>query len=235
MTTLVGVVARKGNSIRQGVVIASDITSTLTGWKSDGEVAIKEQTKSEHQKMYVDDARRLTVAMTGVYDFPYCNFLKKLLSGKIDFRKAVKKKQFDQFFKLNLGRFEGMLWDNEHQNSLLVATRYAGKPELWSCWPLGKVCEIPLATSIGSGSKHAFDYFKSKDILGPNGLSLPEAITFAVEAMERASTDIYTGGLDVVVVTHKGIDEYGSMIAQTLKDAKRKAISDVINRYRAKS
>jgi hypothetical protein len=232
MTTLVGIAAKDG---KPGVVLASDMTRTYTGWKSEGDFAVREQTKLEKQKIYVDDRRKLAVAMAGICDPQYYDFLGKLLDGKIDFRKAIRKQYFRELFRLNYDRFSGRIWNQDNQNGLLVATRYENNPKLWTCWPLGRVEKRFPATSIGSGSEHVFQYFKSEDLLKPHGLSLQEAITFAAEAMERASTDIHTGGLDIVVVTPEGIEEHGKTMAQTLKDARREVISNVINRYRTKS
>ncbi len=229
MTTLVGIVARDK---KPGVVLASDMTRTYTGWKSEGDVAVREQTKLEKQKIYVDNGRKLAVAMAGICDPQYYEFLGRLLDGKIDFRKAIKKHHFEELFKLNYERFSGRMWNQDNQNGLLVATRYGNKPKLWTCWPLGRVEERFPATSIGSGSEHVFQYFKSEDLLRPHGLSLPEAITFAAEAMERASTDIHTGGLDIVVVTQNEIKEHGKAMAQNLKNARRKEIDSLIAWYR---
>ena len=48
MTTLVGITAKKGTD---GVILASDSSRTMIQWKSQGDVAYKQQTKENFAKL----------------------------------------------------------------------------------------------------------------------------------------------------------------------------------------
>jgi len=63
MTTLVGIVAGKG---KKGVILGSDLSRTSTQWTPQGDVAYKQVTKSEAQKIYVDEKREHAFCMAGV-------------------------------------------------------------------------------------------------------------------------------------------------------------------------
>ena len=168
--------------------------------------------------------------MTGVGDAPYYEFLGKLLDGKINFRKAIKRQKFKELYRLNYDRFEGRLWDQDHQNGLLVATRYGNNPRLWRCWPLGRVEERQMS-AIGSGGEYAVEYIRSKDILRPHGIGLSQTIAFSAEAIERASMDIHTAGLDIAVILPEGINEHGKSISQAIKNARKKEIDSLMTQY----
>ena len=150
------------------------------------------------------------------------------------FREARKKKRFEQLFKLNCDRFKGKFWDNERQNELLVASRFNGKPELYGCLPLGCVEKITWGDAIGSGREHAFEYVKSLNYLGPEDITIEDAINIAATALDKASTDIYTAGLDVVIVTGRAIYEFGQTIRDNMERAKEDSINSIIDKIRIK-
>ena len=118
----------------------------------------------------------------------------------------------------------------QNTNSLLLATRFKGKPRLHSCYPLGKV-EEKAWTSIGSGSDYALghisNYVSSHALDVPRDISLEKGVELAHEGLSKASQDLYTGGLDLVVVTPRGIKNYGSMIRKDISDAEQKAVRKV--------
>ena len=154
MTTLIGI---KSNKAKPGVILASDLSATSTKWEDRGDFAIRKQTTSEEQKIHINKDQDLAVSMCGVYDGDYIEFLEELIEGKIDFRKAIADGYFREFHHLNNSRWGGMLPQTEKMNSLLIATRFGGVPELYSCFPLGKV-ETRNLTSIGIGSEYVFNY-----------------------------------------------------------------------------
>jgi hypothetical protein len=226
MTTLVGLVARKGDP---AVVLASDLTGTRESWQQRGDITIRKQTQMELQKINVDKNRQLAASTTGPIDLPLSEFFYDLLQGNLDFYKALKRGRLDELARLNIGRFEGRLWNPEHINSMLVAIRYSDNkdPELYTCWPLGRVEERPLLTAIGSGSDYALDYLVN-ELAGvvSRDLSLNHAIDLASEAIDRASTDVYTGGLDLVIVRKNGIYEYGPKIKDSITSGKRNSLEE---------
>ena len=226
MTTLIGIKAEKGKKAKQGVVLASDLSRTQTKWTAQGDVAYRQQTKSEGQKIHVDDAGRVAICMSGIYDQGYVDFLSAILEGDIDVRSVVEKGYFETLRNLNLSRWNGEIPNNELMNGLLLATRFDNKPELYTCYPLGKV-ETRQWAAIGSGSDYAAKHITGKGVLIPRGLELGKGIDLTVESLNEASQDIYTGGLDLVVVTSRGIREFGSGIKKAVDSAKEGAIRNI--------
>ncbi|MBM3233277.1 hypothetical protein FJZ18_03885 [Candidatus Pacearchaeota archaeon] len=223
MTTLVGIVACKGTP---GVVLASDIASTRTEWEERGDVAYKRLTRTNAQKIHISRSNEFAVCMAGIADSDYCQFLYDLLEGKIPLKESLEKGHFEELFRLNYNRFGGKTWNSSAQNSLLIASRYEGKPKLYTCWPLGRI-EERLGTSIGSGSEHALRYFDEQKYLSFEQISLSDAASMADSALERAATDIYTGGFDMVVVVPHDIKQYGQEIQSSLAQAKIKTMSRI--------
>lgn len=228
MTTLIGIHASNGE---EGIILASDINRTQTSWQPRGDIAYRQQIRSETQKIYVNDSRDIAICMSGLQDLPYFDFLTKVLRGTIDIRNAIQNKKFEEFLQLHLDRW-GSGTPNEDLNSgLLLATRFEGAPKLYSCWPLGGLGEFPWI-SIGSGSRFAHEYLSKQDKLIPGYLSIQEGIDLAVQGLDAATQDIFTGGLDLVVITKSGIQEHGRSIKQIMLQAKATAINDIKGKYR---
>ena len=61
----------------------------------------------------------------------------------------------------------------------------------------------------------------------PRGLSLNEGIDLAVSGLDEAAQDIYTGGLDLVVVTEDGIIEFREDIKRTLNSAMENIVKKI--------
>jgi len=233
MTTIVGIKIGNGdNEGDKGVILASDLAATRTNWIAQGDNAYRQQTKSEAQKIYVDKKGELAVAMSGVIDKAYTNFLYNLLEGKIDFRAAVEKGFFPELERLTLTRFEGRLPQQENLNGLVVATRYDGKPQLHSCFPLGRVCQRDW-TSIGSGSELAIRQISQYPKILPYHISLEEGVDLARTSLEKAEEDIYTGGLDLVVVTPDRILEFGELIKERLRATRDRTIREIKEKLRS--
>lgn len=95
---------------------------------------------------------------------------------------------------------------------------------------MGKIDERPW-TSVGSGSEYASNYIVRQGKLIPRGLRLREGIDLTVRALEEASQDIYTGGIDLVVLTRKGIEEFGPQIKDSMEEAKRRQLEVIKANY----
>lgn len=225
MTTLVGIVAEKG---KKSVILASDLNRTHVNWQPQGDYAFKKLTKTEAPKIWVNDQRDLALCMTGVFDQYYIEFLARVLNGKIDFKKALKKGVFEQLKNINYARWQGKM-PTENFNALLVATRYKGEPRLYTCFPLGNVEERDCA-SIGSGSDFAFAYLQNQDIMSSLRITRLDAIDLATGALEAAAQDIYTGGLDIVSVGEKGIKEFRPLIQRIAKQDRLRLIEAIKHR-----
>ena len=107
------------------------------------------------------------------------------------------------------------MFDGDNINGLLIATRYDNQPKLWTCWPLGKLDERRI-TAIGSGSDYALKHVSDKGILSPDQITIKDAVDYASEAVEAANTDIYTTGLDLVVVAPDKITTFGNRIKKSM-------------------
>lgn len=220
MTTLIGI---KAEEAREGVILASDLFKTYSDLQK------KRGEKYEGQKIYVSDNRELAICMSGDWDQAYVDFLSDILKGRIDMKKAIKKEFLSELLNLHLLRWGGYL-PIDNQSSLLLATRFDNKPSLYTCWPLGKL-EGRIWTSIGSGSDYVIDFIRKqgKDI--PPHISLEQGIDLVVNGMDEAFQDIHTGGLDLVIVTSEGIQEYRDKIKDSINLAKRRSINEIKEKY----
>lgn len=227
MTTLIGIAGYNKTEPRsQSIVLASDIATTQQNWEASGDVAHMQRTRKESQKIHINDAGDAAIAMSGVRDDAYKRFLYDFLKGKIDFRKSIEKEFFEELLRMNLDRFEGKMFNGEMVNGLLIATRYDNQPKLWYCWPLGKL-DRKIITAMGSGSEYALKHISTKDILSPEQITVGNAIQYASEAVEAASTDIYTTGLDLVVVAPDKITTFGNRLKSDIDRAKRSALDSI--------
>lgn len=223
MTTLVGIVSEKDGL---AVILASDLSGTRSFWTPNGDVAYRRQTKQETQKIYVDDKGEVAIGMSGVLDTAYREFLSDLLGGEIDIKKSTANGAFTELLNLNLGRWEGRVPDTGNSNSLLIATRFNNKPMLYTCFPLGRMEERHW-TAIGSGSEYALEHMGKSDKLVPKRLELNDALDLVVKSLDEASRDIYTGGLDLVIVRPKRIYQFGDRIKESLEESKKRTIESI--------
>ena len=223
MTTLIGIKAGKG---KEGVILVSDSSQTTISKEDRGDIIYIQKTKSDTQKIHVDNDKRFAISMSGVYDKPYREMLADILNGKIDIEKVIKDGYFNELKETNLKRWDGRM-PGPNLNSLLIASRFDNKPSLYNCWPLGRVEETDWI-SVGSGSKYAEEYIQKKGLLIPKGISLDEGIKLADSSIKEASHDIYTGGMDMVIITPDKIKEYGKFIKDSMNDANEKIINKII-------
>ncbi len=206
MTTLVGLVTKKGKS---SVILGSDRNMTTINSKDDGEVTYREETKSDHQKIYINNDRTAVLGLTGIEDNSYAEFMGRFIEGRFNLKKIIRDRFFPELVGLNMARWEDKEPDSNYNRSFL-ATRF-GEPKLYLCWQLGKVEEKPYDAD-GSGSQYAIDYLESKSSLISQLTSIEDGINLVASALERASKDIHTNGLDLVILTKKGIYEFGNEI-----------------------
>src|SRR3989344_960972 len=222
MTTLIGMVSDRKEPV---VVLGSDLSGTSYSWKSEGDMAYRKQERDESQKIYADDKGEVVISTTGLIDGHYQKFLLDILRGKIDVRKAVESGSFKEALDMHLNRLGGFMPDQNRQNSFLIATRFDDKPKLHTCYPLGKV-EERYWTSIGSGSEYSLDHIRKSGKMD-GGAYLDEAIDLVVGGLHAASLDIYTSGLDLVVIKPNGINQFGDKIRISLEEAKRNTIESI--------
>jgi len=228
MTTIVGINAKEGE---EGIILASDLTMTSTQWDAVGpDVAYRTQKKSITEKIHQDNKKEFALCMSGLIDKDWINFLSAVKRGKIDVKKAVKKGFFQEFKDLHEKRWDGYGPNLEQMNSLLIATRFEGSPNLYTCWPLGKIEERGW-TSIGSGSSYALNFLKNSAEKIPHYTSIKDGIDLAVKSLDKASQDIYTGGLDLVVVTKEKIHSLGNIIERELEKSKENYMKKIKSEF----
>lgn len=227
MTTLVGIVAKKG---RPGIVLASDMIGTSESWDNRGDLQVRRQTQERFDKIFVNKKRNFAVAVAGHYDLDFRHFLYKTLH-ETDFEYIVQAKEFNALKELTLERAEGRV--PKETNSLLVAAQINGTPRLYSCWPLGRVDEVPVATAIGSGSQYALEYLRnSLERTVPEETSLEDAILHAERAIGCAGADIHTKGFDFAVVTEDKIDHVGHRLRDAAHAAAEEELKKIIGLYK---
>ena len=215
MTTLVGICSENETE----VVLASDRQV------SHNDDSGNFQSKGPAKKLYVENRRDLAFGIAGVYDRATVELIKAVVDGSIDLRKRIDEGKFPELLEINLERYGGKLPDLNLKEStgLFVSTRYEKKPQLFTCWPLGKI-EGRQWTCIGSGSKYVEAYFQAEEIVRsarPSAtifkkgkISHKVARELAYRAVRYAAKDDpYSSGLDLVVVGADGIIEFGDRIS----------------------
>ena len=227
MTTLLGLKTEKGG---ESVVLASDLNRTSSSYVGSEDVLYRRQTKEDGQKIHVDDSGQFAFCMSGIFDRFYINFLKLLRSGEIDIRKAIKEGFFEELKGLNLSRWGGEVPKSD-MNSLLIATRFDNKPSLYTCYPLGKLSQR-ACTSIGSGSDYANEHLLRHVTEIPEKINTSEGINLAGECLSLASRDIYTGGIDIVVLTPGKIDSFGDEIKRAMDSSRRRTLTRIGKRFK---
>jgi hypothetical protein len=240
MTTVVGITAGKGC---EGIVLASDLTGTRTELRPVSEGYLREETKEQvPQKIYVAEGKGFAFAGAGLVDDLWTSFIYDLRTGKIDLRQALERGGWNVLPDIHLKRFKGYTWNHEGTNSLLIASRLKLKPQkraisdpmLFTCFPLGKI-ETRFYTAIGSGSKHALNYLADKglDTRDPREISIYEAMGFVEGALDAAtSRDIYSGGLEMTVVTRTGIRTSEDIIVEEQKLARQRSMARLRSRVK---
>jgi len=221
MTTIVGIKACKEKGV---VILGSDINGTKTNWQDNRE------TKSEVQKIYVNDARNAALGVAGIYDEAFKSFLSDFLDGRFDLEKIINEKFFKELESLNVKRWKGITPHQDSLTGLLLAIK-SEKPKLYTCWPMGKVEERDW-TSIGSGSDYAIEYINEQREFIPNRISPERGIDLTISALDKASKDIYTGGLDIAVVTPDGIYDFGKEVREKMNKARNKAIEEIKSKFK---
>lgn len=230
MTTIIGMNAGKGN---KGVVLASDCQAT---YMTD---SMNPVSKGPIEKIDISEAREVAIGMSGVFDEHYTEFLTKVIKGDIDIRKVVDEGYFRELRDLNSSRWKTL--PDQRMNGLLLATRFDNNPQLYTCWPMGQV-EPRGFTVIGSGQELPLEYFTSKravslyeegkSCLDPENLSLEDAIGYSYIGLEAAtSQDVYSSGVNLVVVEEGEIKEYGPGIREKAKVAEREEVRRIQKLY----
>jgi len=222
MTTLVGIATHLGE---KNIILGAD---TLVKWTQTDENGYETISKSHDEKIFVDKAREMAVAVCGPLDDLSRALVGSLIDNDLDFRKILEEDtpDFEALRNINEARW-GLKTPNKRRTELMIATRYDGEPKLYSCFSLGAI-EEEFFCSMGSGEEYIMEYTKKQGaIKQPPRLYLDDGIDFVVGALDMASQNLETEGLNFAVVRPNEIREYGNVIESEMNAAKRKTIGKI--------
>ena len=89
--------------------------------------------------------------------------------------------------------------------------------------------------TLGSGGEYVTKYLtelSEKGDVDQDVLTIPAAIDLAVSCLDVAQQDPNTGGLDLAVLTSKGVKYYGNFIQETMQRQKKSMIKSIKNNYK---
>lgn len=220
MTTVFGL---KHPKINSGVLVADRQSTVLdeNGLPTEKELG---------RKLWISEDNYFCFGHSGRRDQRLEEFAYNLAQGKYDIERIISKKYFPELRKLNIARMGKEVPDLNQISGLVMLTRLNNKPNLHACHPLGKVDQMVWST-MGSGQKKVTEYMNAKKVLweskdyleGEGDLEMKDQIEVGLEAVRRAqSQDLYSHGLDMVVITPRGIkdhyadlgDNFGSILTK---------------------
>src|SRR3989338_1351566 len=232
MTTIIGI---KTDSGPDGIVLAAD--TQLNIFDDDGSSSAKRSTR---KIIYTDS---WTMAQTGSVTHLHYDFERMLLGRKRGF---PEEKVFEMIARAVANYDQGVRYTDPHfievnrLNTLhrreggnvedLASFIFASRHPRLGLWEIDQMGYIKPASkeldfeylSLGSGSKEALGYI-NRQIMGElaeaNTIDLPRAIDLAVGAIHAAQEDVYTGGLDLVIVTSEKVIPYGDRIKSAITKA----------------
>jgi len=212
----------------EAVVLAADRQGT--GFDRNGSMF-----KKLSRKLYSGKSGDFCFGVAGNVNETSREFIQNLIEGKYNLTEAIKKGSFPELREINLKNLGNKIPDPQNLTGIILASRFNGNPQLYSCFPLGSV-EQRIWTTAGSGDKNITEYMDAlrimngaKDYLNPPAykVSIHEVIRVALEGVRRSqSRDIYSHGLDMVICTPEGIrdhfSELGDDFGKKLKRIQRK-------------
>ena len=229
MSTVIGLASEDVNI----AFLCADRQSTILSPDNQG-VPV---TKIFGRKLWISKDGSCALGHSGMRNDSLDEFVSQIVDGKIDMGKVVKKKYFKELRDFNIDRLGDRISELDKLSSFLLITRFGNCPELYSCFPLGRVEERSL-TYIGSGSNRVDDYFKAVLILqdANNYIGVrPEMskreimLTYGLEALGYSQNkDPFSSGLDLVVATPEGITDH----FEDLQDDFKLRIDSIKSRYK---
>lgn len=194
--------------------------------------------KTSVSKLYVAKSGDFAFGIAGGYDERTHEFIQEMMEGKIDVPKIIAQGTFREFRDLNIQKMGNRVPDLKSLVGCLLLTRFDNAPLLHTCFPMGSV-EPRILTYVGSGSEYVEEYVKASEVAGEvntlrrrnsKGLAVPSLIKYGLDAVKyAASKDLYSNGLDLVVVTPDGINCHGEDLVDNSFDRRVRKIQ---SRYR---
>lgn len=166
-------------------------------------------------KLYIDNSKEFAFGFAGSATPQLEDLTKKLQEGNINIEKIVSEGIFNELRELNIEQMGGYKINNQYETGMLLATRFGGNCQLYTCWPLGKV-EPRECTYVGSGSDYIQQYLSAlnvRQVINPKKPrkehGVEDIIRIGLEGVKyAASKDLFSNGLDLVVVTPDTIKDH---------------------------
>ncbi|MBI4147531.1 hypothetical protein HY494_02675 [Candidatus Woesearchaeota archaeon] len=235
MTTIIGI---KANSGVEGIVLGADRQLTTF----DGEKAIlKEQIgKITYGKNWI-------IGDAGGISNQFAVFLQyknRKMAGLI--YRAIqryyekpesRKPHFPEINEINTIAKRREEVDENSLHEFILAAKFGNKLGLWQVDYFGnlKESEKDFYLALGSGEDYVAKYLASlseKGIINNNAITVPKAIGLATKCLEIAEQDPNTSGLDLAVLTNKGVRYFGNFIQETMEKQKRDMVRKIKEKYR---
>lgn len=237
MTTIVGIKANYGI---EGIVIGAD--RQLNYYDDAGEKITKKE-----QICKITYGKDWIVGDAGGISNQFAVFLySKKEKMKERIYKAVqryqqnpksKKPHFPEINEINtIAKRNGVEDDCLHQ--MILAAKIGRKIGLWDVDEFGNLKESEKDLNyltLGTGEDYVTKHLTSlseKGLINHSAITIPTAIDVTVKCLEVAEHDPNTGGLDLAVLTAKGVNYYGDFIQETMERQKKYMINSIKKRYK---
>ena len=127
--------------------------------------------------------------------------------------------------------------DDGSFHQFILAATFGNKLGLWQVDYFGNLRENEkeIYLALGSGEDYVAKHLASlseKGIINNNAITVPKAIGLATKCLEIAEQDSNTSGLDLAVLTNKGVRYFGNFIQETMEQQKKDMINQIKKKYR---
>ncbi|MEK6926695.1 MAG: hypothetical protein AABW50_05450 [Nanoarchaeota archaeon] len=255
MTAVIGIRTNKG---LESVVIGADTQMSFTKKDSDEIVGKKSVRKIVHGENWImafagnmgDELYKFYKKLGGSKRY---GSSEEIVNGMIfnavkrygECKKNLSKYEGLHFVEVahlnaSLMRREGFEFNDIPEFVLAIYSKESGV-ELFHVDELGNLNE-PIYeeldyVAIGSGSKKINNYIEEL-IDKEDGSQFPVDIERSIKIARgsvhaAAEREIYTGGIDLAVLTEKGVDDYGPQIKEALIKAEDKKFDEIVSMYRS--
>lgn len=230
MTTIVAIKAYREDR-PTGIIFCSDLQSTY----QETVPVTKDTFRVEERKVGADKIKfypegSLAIATAGAYD----DILDKLITGYLtnekDLLGELQTGKIPSFGELNRIRATGndVEIDPKSQCGMVICTR---KPDfgIFIVAPLGKVVNWKDYACFGSGQETAAEYLRVRTLETKMPPTPKDALDLATGALHYAgSSDIHTQGLNLAILTERGIVSERKRINDAVEKAFRQTLDEIV-------
>ena len=235
MTTIIGI---KANSGVEGIVLCAD--RQLTHF--DGEkITLKEQIcKITYGKNWIiGDAGGISNQFAVFLQYKkrkIADLVYKAIQRYYE-KPESRKPHFPEINEINTIAKRRNEVEDDSFHQFILAAKFGKKFGLWQVDYFGnlKESEKEFYQVLGSGEDYVAKHLASlseKGIINNNAITVPKAIGLATKCLEIAEQDSNTSGLDLAVLTNKGVRYFGNFIQETMEQQKKDMINQIKKKYR---